>query len=305
MLYKGTKYNKQLNRDVLLKTLFLHDDIKFLVRQGWSKTDLLGCQEDVDQVILEARARSSFSLDFMKQYHYIVFYFDRIISVVEGFLCQPDWSLDQLIKQYETHFTSFSTSRDDFLNVILGGKSRREEVENILKTCLECYQYHGTETVLTNNTSVKLIKDIMKHLTKQEIRVLRNPAEKGSEKCTIVDGLRSNSGSKYLFLDNDPYNFGACKENVTRVCITEKYPRDAPMPTNAEREANVRTLFENDNDLLPLARALEFYPTERRKKPKIYFDPGSGIRENMLSRTFFEKSSKEWNAHILQRKPTV
>jgi hypothetical protein len=50
---------------------------------------------------------------------------------------------------------------------------------------------------------------------------------------------------------------------------------------------------------------LEFYPTERGKEPKIYFDPGSGIRENMLSRTVFEKSSKEWNAHILQRKPTV
>ena len=103
----------------------LPDDIKFLVRQGWSNTDLhkLGCQEDVDQVILKARARSSFSLDFMKRYHYIVFDFDRTISVVEGFLCQPDWSLDQLIKQYETHFTSFSTSHDDFLNVILGGKS--------------------------------------------------------------------------------------------------------------------------------------------------------------------------------------
>jgi hypothetical protein len=286
----------------------LPDDITFLVRQGWSKTDLLklGCQEDVDQVILEARARSSFSLDFMKQYHYIVFDFDRTISVVEGFLCQPNWSLDQLIEQYETHFTSFSTSHDDFLNVILGGKTRREEVENILKTCLECYQYHEIETVvLTNNTSVKLIGDIMKHLTKQEIRVLRNPAEMGSKKCTIVDGLRSNSGSKYLFFDNDPDNFWTCKENVTRVCITEKYPRDAPMPTNAEREANVRTLFENDNDLLPLARALEFYPTERGKEPKIYFDPGSGIRENMLSRTVFEKSSKEWNAHILQRKPTV
>ena len=268
-----------------------------------------------DQSLPEEVGKAAFDEENFKFYLHkneietIVFDFDRTLSVAEGFLTpnthtngnpatkeNPFSTIEDLVGAYARDF-KITLTPDNFIDVLMGGKPRREEIRRILEMC------HGmTKTVvITNNNLKPLIQDVINRLIPDKVinvYTTRNAeiddAEHMRYKCDVIgDEEELKSDKAVLFFDDVKGNFEKCdvlKVHKVHVTTTEGFKLEER--TEHVRIKEVEKMFEREDvTTRTLARLLEWAGGP-------YFDPKSGIRFSMLSQTNVKNSSEEWVEHI-------
>ena len=273
-----------------------------------------------DQSLPEEVGKAAFDKENFQKYlrkneiETIVFDFDRTLSVAEGFLTpskhkngnpatkkNPFSTIEDLVGAYARDFEiDFKDKKrpltpEIFIDVLMGGKKRCEEIQSILKMC---HAMTKTKTVVVTNNLKPLIQDVIDRLVgadKVTVHTTRNAEIDDAEhmliKCNMIGEL--SAGGAVLFFDDVKENFEKCSDDdVHKVHVTTTEGFKSKKRTEHVRIKEVEKMFEGEDVTTQTLAVL----LETHGGP--YFDPKSGIRFSMLSQTNVKNSSKEWVEHI-------
>jgi hypothetical protein len=247
----------------------------------------------------------------------VVFDFDRVISVGEGFnantaTCAKDTVAEWTLKLQKKKPEYQNENKDTIVKTLLGGQTRFEELRRVFSVVSDSVDRF---LVVTNNECLGIVKSVVRMIegdvetSKQiEVHTMKGPLATRFHidtlgvvsKCTFLK-VHLRDQKRVLFFDDDVKNFHMCRhkwaaDKFIRVAVTSTRSLDT-----SDQNEEIRKIFSRDTvkqyESLALRTVGPLSLTD--------FDSKSGIGMRMRSKTWADESSPEWNEYLDTVEPPI